>query len=45
MRILVVEDEPTLCTQLAQAIEAAGHTVETATCIRKSLHPSPHLLR
>ena len=31
MRILVVEDEPTLCTQLAQAIEAAGHTVETAT--------------
>lgn len=30
MRILVVEDEPTLCTQLAQAIEAAGHTVETA---------------
>lgn len=29
MRILVVEDEPTLCTQLAQAIEAAGHTVET----------------
>ncbi len=30
MRILVVEDEPTLCSQLAQAIEAAGHTVETA---------------
>lgn len=30
MRILVVEDEPTLCAQLAQAIEAAGHTVETA---------------
>ncbi len=30
MRILVVEDEPTLCSQLAQAIKAAGHTVETA---------------
>ncbi len=30
MRILVVEDEPTLQAQLAQAIEAAGHTVETA---------------
>lgn len=30
MRILVVEDEPTLCQQLAQAIAQAGHTVETA---------------
>lgn len=30
MRILIVEDEPTLQTQLVQAIEAAGHTVETA---------------
>ena len=30
MRILVVEDEPTLLTQLAHAITAAGHTVETA---------------
>ncbi|MEG0317441.1 MAG: response regulator transcription factor [Comamonas sp.] len=30
MRILVVEDEPTLQAQLVQAIEAAGHTVETA---------------
>jgi two-component system OmpR family response regulator len=30
MRILVVEDEPTLREQLAQAIAAAGHTVETA---------------
>jgi two-component system OmpR family response regulator len=30
MRILVVEDEPTLCTQLVQAISAAGHTVESA---------------
>lgn len=30
MRILVVEDEPTLQAQLMQAIEAAGHTVETA---------------
>jgi two-component system OmpR family response regulator len=30
MRILVVEDEPTLRAQLAQAIAAAGHTVETA---------------
>ncbi len=31
MRILVVEDEPTLNAQLAQAIAAAGHTVESAT--------------
>lgn len=31
MRILVVEDEPTLQAQLAQAITQAGHTVETAT--------------
>jgi two-component system OmpR family response regulator len=31
MRILVVEDEPTLCAQLAEAIRAAGHTVETAS--------------
>ena len=30
MRILVVEDEPTLAEQLAQAIAAAGHTVERA---------------
>jgi two-component system OmpR family response regulator len=30
MRILVVEDEPTLLAQLAHAITAAGHTVETA---------------
>ncbi len=30
MRILVVEDEPTLNAQLAQAIAAAGHTVESA---------------
>lgn len=30
MRILIVEDEPTLQAQLVQAIEAAGHTVETA---------------
>jgi len=30
MRILVVEDEPTLCAQLAQALAAAGHTVECA---------------
>ncbi|MGE0876729.1 MAG: response regulator transcription factor [Burkholderiales bacterium] len=28
MRILVAEDEPTLSAQLAQAIAAAGHTVE-----------------
>lgn len=28
MRILVVEDEPTLQSQLVQAIAAAGHTVE-----------------
>lgn len=31
MRILVVEDEPTLRAQLVQAIRAAGHTVETAS--------------
>ena len=30
MRILVVEDEPTLRSQLVEAIEAAGHTVEIA---------------
>ena len=30
MRILVVEDEPTLRAQLQQAIAAAGHTVEGA---------------
>ena len=30
MRILVVEDEPTLREQLMQAIAAAGHTVERA---------------
>jgi two-component system, OmpR family, response regulator len=30
MRLLVVEDEPTLCAQLAQALAMAGHTVETA---------------
>lgn len=31
MRILVVEDEPTLRAQLVQAITAAGHTVESAS--------------
>ena len=31
MRILVVEDEPTLRDQLVQAIAAAGHTVEAAS--------------
>ena len=30
MRILVVEDEPTLQAQLVQALESATHTVETA---------------
>lgn len=30
MRILVVEDEPTLGTQLVRALSAAGHTVESA---------------
>ena len=30
MRILVVEDEPTLCAQLVSAVAAAGHTVESA---------------
>ena len=31
MRILIVEDEPTLRAQLVQAISAAGHTVESAS--------------
>ncbi len=31
MRVLVVEDEPTLREQLVQAIAAAGHTVEAAS--------------
>ena len=31
MRILVVEDEPTLCAQLVSAVAAAGHTVESAS--------------
>ncbi len=31
MRILLVEDEPTLQTQLAQALQSANHTVETAS--------------
>ncbi len=31
MRILVVEDEPTLRAQLVQAISAAGHTVDSAS--------------
>ena len=31
MRILVVEDEPTLCHQLVQAVAAAGQTVESAS--------------
>ncbi len=30
MRILVVEDEPTLATQLAEALRQAGYTVDTA---------------
>ncbi len=31
MRILIVEDEPTLRGQLERAITAAGHTVECAS--------------
>lgn len=31
MRILVVEDEPTLCAQLVSAVAGAGHTVESAS--------------
>ena len=31
MRILIVEDEPTLRDQLVQAVAAAGHTVESAS--------------
>lgn len=30
MRILLIEDEPTLREQLHQALLQAGHTVETA---------------
>ena len=30
MRILIVEDEPTLLAQLADAVRAAGHVVDTA---------------
>jgi len=30
MRILLVEDEPTLLAQLRQAVQAAGHVVDTA---------------
>jgi len=30
MRILIVEDEPTLLAQLRQAVQAAGHVVDTA---------------
>lgn len=31
MRILIVEDEPTLCAQLVSAVAGAGHTVESAS--------------
>ena len=31
MRILVVEDDPTLCAQLVSAVAGAGHTVESAS--------------
>jgi len=31
MRILIVEDEPTLLTQLREAVEAAGHVADTAS--------------
>lgn len=30
MRILIVEDEPTLCAQLAATLQAAGYAVDTA---------------
>ncbi|MEI7432573.1 MAG: response regulator transcription factor, partial [Betaproteobacteria bacterium] len=30
MRVLVVEDEPTICRQLAEALAAAGYAVDTA---------------
>ncbi len=38
MRILVVEDEPTLRAQLMQAIGTAGHTVEGAADGREAHH-------
>ncbi len=38
MRILVVEDEPTLGAQLMQAIGTAGHTVEGAADGREAHH-------
>ena len=37
MRILIVEDEPTLRAQLVQAISAAGHTVESASDISDAM--------
>ena len=39
MRILVVEDEPTLSAQLVQAIADAGHTVERAHDGREAHYP------
>lgn len=38
MRILVVEDEPTLCAQLCRSLEAAGYAVDTAGNGRDALH-------
>lgn len=38
MRILIAEDEPTLLAQLAEALRAAGHVVDTATQGQEALH-------
>ncbi len=38
MRILVVEDEPLLCSQLCRSLEAAGHAVDAARNGRDALY-------
>jgi two-component system OmpR family response regulator len=38
MRILVVEDEPTLCAQLCRSLEAAGYAVDAAANGRDAEH-------
>ncbi|WP_306602738.1 response regulator transcription factor [Azonexus sp.] len=38
MRILVVEDEPTLCLQLSRTLSAAGYAVDTAVNGLDALH-------
>ena len=38
MRILIVEDEPTLCAQLCRSLEAAGYAVDSASNGRDAQH-------